>query len=64
MRNLVQVHSMYTGGIICGEVKLATTLRMLAGGLYLDLSIILAPVIIILMPFVVMLSFNGSAKTS
>ncbi|KAL3801436.1 hypothetical protein ACHAW5_001797 [Stephanodiscus triporus] len=31
---------MYTGGIICGEVKLAFTLRMLAGGLYLDLGLI------------------------
>ena len=40
MRTLVQAHSVYTGGIICGEVKLAITLRMLAGGSYLDLGII------------------------
>jgi len=31
---------MTTGGIICGEVKLALTLRMLAGGSYLDISLI------------------------
>jgi hypothetical protein len=31
---------MYTGDIICEEVKLAITLRMLAGGPFLDLGII------------------------
>ncbi len=41
MRSLAWGHSMYTGGIICGEVKLAITLRMLAGGSCLDLGIIL-----------------------
>jgi hypothetical protein len=30
----------HTGGYICGEVKLAITLRMLAGGSYLDLGLI------------------------
>ena len=28
----------YLGGVICGELKLATMTRMLAGGSYLDLS--------------------------
>ncbi len=41
MRRLAHGHSIYTGGIICGEVKLASTLRMLAGGSYLDLGLIL-----------------------
>ncbi|KAL3805723.1 hypothetical protein ACHAW5_003832 [Stephanodiscus triporus] len=36
----MHAHSVYTGGIICGEVKLAITLRMLAGGSYLDLGLI------------------------
>ena len=40
MMGLVQGHSVYTGGIICGEVKLAITLRILAGGSYLDLGLI------------------------
>jgi len=40
MRNLVKGHMASTGGIISGEVKLAITLRMLAGGSYLDLGII------------------------
>jgi hypothetical protein len=33
-------HETTSGGYICGEVKLALTLRMLAGGSYLDLSLI------------------------
>jgi hypothetical protein len=40
MRGIVQGHYMYTGGIICGEVKLAITLRMLAGGSFFNLGII------------------------
>ncbi len=32
MRSLAWCHFMYTGGIICGEVRLAIILRMLAGG--------------------------------
>ena len=40
MRNLVRGHMVTTGGIISGEVRLAITLRMLAGGSYLDLGII------------------------
>ena len=36
MRTLVKAHSVYTGGIICGDVKSAITLRMLAGGSNLD----------------------------
>ena len=40
MRQLALAHSVSTGGIICGEVKLAITLRMLAGGSYLGLSLI------------------------
>ncbi len=41
MRGIARGHYMYTGGIICGEVKLAITLCMLAGGPFLDLGIIL-----------------------
>jgi hypothetical protein len=33
-------HQESCGGFICGEVKLALTLRMLAGGSYLDLALI------------------------
>ena len=40
MRNMFQTHYMHTGGFICGEIKLAITLRMLAGGSYLDLGLI------------------------
>ena len=40
MRKIFQAHSVTTGGIICGEIKLAVTLRMLAGGSYLDLGLI------------------------
>jgi hypothetical protein len=40
MRGIARGHYMYTGGIICGEVKLAITLRMLAGGSFLNLGII------------------------
>ena len=32
------VHHRTSGGFICGEVKLAITLRILAGGSYLDVS--------------------------
>ena len=31
-------HHKTSGGFICGEVKLAITLRILAGGSYLDVS--------------------------
>jgi hypothetical protein len=41
MRRIARAHNIYTGGIICGKVKLAITLRMLAGGSFLDLGIIL-----------------------
>ena len=40
MRSLTQGHLKQTGGIISGEVKLAITLRMLAGGSYLDLGLL------------------------
>ncbi len=40
MRGIALGHYMYTGVIICGEVKLAIALCMLAGGSYLDLGII------------------------
>ena len=40
IRKLFQAHSVQTGGIICGEIKLAITLPMLAGGFYLDLGLI------------------------
>jgi hypothetical protein len=42
MRGIAWGHYMYTGGIICGKVKLAITLHILAGRSYLDLSIIFA----------------------
>ena len=31
MRGIARSHYMYTGGIMCGEVKLATTLHILSG---------------------------------
>ena len=34
---MAYVHKRTTGGFICGEIKMAITLRMLAGGSYLDL---------------------------
>ena len=36
-----KAHTDSTGGFISGEIKLALTLRMLAGGTYLDLSLLL-----------------------
>jgi hypothetical protein len=38
------MHYVHTGGFICGEIKLAITLRMLAGGSYLDLGLIFGTV--------------------
>eukprot|EP00956_Cyclotella_meneghiniana_P038219 scaffold150376_cov62-Cyclotella_meneghiniana.AAC.3 len=38
--NLMRAHQETTGGFICGEIKLALTLRLLAGGSYLDLSLL------------------------
>ncbi len=32
------MHKQYYGGLICGEIKLAITLRLMAGGSYLDLA--------------------------
>jgi hypothetical protein len=40
LRRLAKAHLNDTGGWISGEVKLAITLRMLAGGSYLDLGLI------------------------
>ena len=40
LRRLAKAHLNHTGGWISGEVKLAITLRMLAGGSYLDLGLI------------------------
>ena len=37
--NIHRASLMTTGGFICGEAKLALTLRMLAGGSYLDVSL-------------------------
>lgn len=35
---IYHLHKHYLGEFICGEIKLAVTLRLLAGGLYLDLA--------------------------
>ncbi|GFH49993.1 hypothetical protein CTEN210_06469 [Chaetoceros tenuissimus] len=37
-RRMFYANSFTTGGYICGEVKLAITLRLLAGGSYLDIA--------------------------
>ena len=39
-KQLHQANKLTTGGYICGEIKLAITLRMLAGGKALDLAVI------------------------
>lgn len=39
-RNLMKAHAATTGGYICGEIKLALVLRLLAGGSYLDLALL------------------------
>ncbi|KAL7544549.1 hypothetical protein ACHAWF_007926 [Thalassiosira exigua] len=39
-KSLMTAHEKTTGGFISGEVKLALTLRLLAGGSYLDLSLL------------------------
>ena len=36
----MKAHKATTGGYICGEIKLALTLRLLAGGSYLDLALL------------------------
>ena len=41
LRRLAKATFIQYGGLISGEVKLAITLRMLAGGSYLDLGLIL-----------------------
>lgn len=38
--NILHAHEATTGGFICGEIKLALTLRLLAGGSYLDLALL------------------------
>ena len=38
--NIFHAHHKTTGGMICGEVKLAVTLRILGGGSYLDMAMI------------------------
>ena len=38
--NIYHTHHKSTGGMICGEVKLAVTLRILGGGSYLDMAMI------------------------
>jgi len=40
LRKMNRAHEKDTGGFISGEIKLALTLRMLAGGSYLDLSLL------------------------
>ena len=41
MAQMMRAHEGSTGGFISGEVKLALTLRLLAGGSYLDLALLL-----------------------
>ena len=41
--NMYHAHKKTTGGMLCGEIKLAITLRILGGGSYLDLAIIFKP---------------------
>ena len=36
----LRAHDVYSGGLISGEIKLALTLLLLAGGSYLDLSLL------------------------
>ena len=38
--NIMRAHEQTTGGFISGEVKLALTLRLLAGGSYMDLALL------------------------
>lgn len=38
--SLARAHALSTGGFISGEIKLALTLRLLAGGSYLDLGLL------------------------
>jgi hypothetical protein len=38
--NIIHAHRKSTGGMICGEVKLAVTLRTLGGGSYLDMAMV------------------------
>ena len=40
LANIFRAHKKTSGGYICGEVRLAITLRMLAGASYLDISCI------------------------
>ena len=40
MNNIIHAHQKSTGGMICGEVKLAIVLRILGGGSYLDMAMI------------------------
>lgn len=40
IRKMMKSHEKSTGGFISGEVKLAITLRILAGGSYLDLALL------------------------
>ena len=39
-KNIFIAHSLSTGGMICGEIKLALTLRILGGGSYMDIALI------------------------
>ncbi|KAL7545061.1 hypothetical protein ACHAWF_014107 [Thalassiosira exigua] len=40
LKSMIHCHDESTGGFICGEIKLALTLRLLAGGSYLDLALL------------------------
>jgi hypothetical protein len=40
LSNLMKAHQSTTGGFICGEIKVALALRLLAGGSYLDLALL------------------------
>ncbi len=39
-RNIFVVHDSSTGGMICGEIKLALALRVLGGGTYMDMAMV------------------------
>ena len=38
--NILRAHEESTGGFISGKIKIALTLRLLAGGFYLDIALL------------------------
>ena len=39
-KNIILAHQRSTGGFICGEIRLAVTLRVLGGGSYMDMALL------------------------